>query len=325
MTRTDVHAPSNLKPEDYDFLGCGNYSTASLSGNSPLMTPYGQQLLSEGYHFAYTDSGGGCQHCGHSHLIYYAILIHKPTKTFLRVGERCLDNRFSLANAQFKTLRKQGRLNSERKRRDEKLAVWMATPDNAEAYVWASGQPAGDDWERTFEGKFVAYVDKHGEASENWVAAILRSKQRKAEWDAKRAEDAKTAKPVVEGRIAVIGRILSIKWKDSNYGGKFVMTVQDDRGFKVWGTVPASLENDLMARYHELKLAITYSSDDLAQGLRLLLNEEEQRVEFTATITKSDKDETFGFFKRPATTRRLASDAELELNEDDEKFMEEAM
>jgi hypothetical protein len=49
------------------------------------------------------------------------------------------------------------------------------------------------------------------------------------------------------------------------------MTVRDDRGFLVWGSVPAALGG-------------------IEQG---------DRVQFNATVTKSDRDETFGFFKRP--------------------------
>ena len=65
--------------------------------------------------------------------------------------------------------------------------------------------------------------------------------------------------------------MLTTKWQDSHFGITLKMLVRDDRGFKVWGTVPSSLPN-------------TESGD---------------RVTFIAAVEASDDDETFGFFKRP--------------------------
>jgi hypothetical protein len=50
------------------------------------------------------------------------------------------------------------------------------------------------------------------------------------------------------------------------------MLVRDDRGFKVWGTVPSSLPN----------------------------TDRGDKVTFTASVERSNNDETFGFFKRPS-------------------------
>lgn len=93
---------------------------------------------------------------------------------------------------------------------------------------------------------------------------------------AERAADPEPA-PVVEGRGVVTGRILSRKWVDSPYGsGALKVTVLDDRGFKVYGTLPAAI-------------------DDAQKG---------DRVTFTAAVTVSGDDETFGFFKRPSKAAR---------------------
>lgn len=77
--------------------------------------------------------------------------------------------------------------------------------------------------------------------------------------------------PVVEGRIRVTGTVRSTKWVDNAYGGSLKMLVVDDRGFKVWGSVPSALS--------------------VERG---------DRVAFTATVKASDDDETFGFYSRPA-------------------------
>ena len=78
-----------------------------------------------------------------------------------------------------------------------------------------------------------------------------------------------SATPVPEGRIEVEGTVLVVKWQDSDYGGSYKMLVEGT-GWKVWGTVPSTL--------------------DLHGG---------DRVTFTATVEASKDDPAFGFFKRP--------------------------
>lgn len=87
--------------------------------------------------------------------------------------------------------------------------------------------------------------------------------------------------PVVEGRIEITGKVLTVKVVDNMYGRTVKMLVGDDRGFKVWGTRPDSL----------------WQADKGA------------RVSFTAAVTKSDKDESFGFYKRPTKAKLLTEAA----------------
>lgn len=88
--------------------------------------------------------------------------------------------------------------------------------------------------------------------------------------------------PVVEGKCEITGRVLSTKWSSSSYNGVSrsdkKMVVLDDRGFKVYGTVPSSILTDAK------------------RG---------SRVRFTATNEVSEDDETFGFFKRPSKAEVL--------------------
>lgn len=81
--------------------------------------------------------------------------------------------------------------------------------------------------------------------------------------------------PVIEGRIVITGKVLSVKWTSSQFGEVCRMIVLDDRGFKVWGTRPAALE---------------------AQA--------GDRVTLTATVKVSEDDPTFGFYSRPAKAAR---------------------
>lgn len=106
------------------------------------------------------------------------------------------------------------------------------------------------------------------EAQEQGVRKALET--RKAQ-EQNRAEEKENAVAVPEGRLQVEGEILTIKEQESQYGITVKMLVRDDRGFKVWGTLPLSL-------------------GDVDKG---------SRVRFVARLQRSEKDETFGFFSRP--------------------------
>jgi hypothetical protein len=84
----------------------------------------------------------------------------------------------------------------------------------------------------------------------------------------------------IEGRIEITGEIISSKVQYSDYGRTSKMLVLDDRGFKVWGTVPKDVPGECNDQDEWLATRGT-------------------RVTFTATISRSDNDSTFGFFKRP--------------------------
>lgn len=94
---------------------------------------------------------------------------------------------------------------------------------------------------------------------------------------AQREEREATRRPVVTGKaIQIEGEVISKKEHFSYYGHReqmtYKMVVRDDRGFKVWGSVPSAL--------------------DVAKG---------DRVRFIADIDASDREDSFdfGFFKRP--------------------------
>lgn len=265
MTRTDPHSPTNLVTEDYTF---GYAYDSQMPGKD-----YGfrrSRLINDGWKFASIHGGNQCDHCG-AHLRYIAVLKHEPTKTLVTVGETCLDSRFERATAEFHALRKASAIQRERARLLDRKGVFIADPRNAEAVDYAREAP-GEFYASIYSG-FVRY----GTLSERQVDAVLTSKTRDAERAAQRAAEALTASPVVAGRIEILGEVQSVKLRSNAYGERLVMVVRDERGFKVWGTVPASL--------------------DPVKG---------SRVAFTATVEASETDPTFGFFKRPSKAVPLA-------------------
>ena len=105
--------------------------------------------------------------------------------------------------------------------------------------------------------------------------------KRKAELEAKReaARLAADPVPVSDERIKIQGEIVSIKPKSFWNGWKtievFKMLVKDERGFKVWGSVPKGQWN---------------VGDSL---------------EFFARVEASKDDDRFGFYKRPTKVKAV--------------------
>ena len=112
-------------------------------------------------------------------------------------------------------------------------------------------------------------------------ASLIRAYQREmgkiAERQAREAADAErkaTAEPVPHNeRIEVTGIVASTDTRQNDYGVRHIWTVETDRGFKLWGTIPKALVGDA-------KVGDT--------------------VRFTAKLERSDRDETFGFYSRPS-------------------------
>lgn len=226
----------------------------------------------------YGDSGQ-CDHCG-AHLRYVVVLKHLPTNSYMATGETCYNERFVYSDKVTKDvdrLRKKaaaGRLRSQVRARFD---AWTAeSEDNSAAVAFLQEQhEAGAD--NDFLISVFSQLNKKGELSERQVAAVLRNKagaEKYAKVLAERELEEKV--PVVEGRQQIVGTVLKLDVKDSDYGLRYVMTVKDDRGFVLWGTNPLG--------------------DEIEKG---------DRIKFAATVTKSDRDECFGFFKRPAKAERV--------------------
>lgn len=125
--------------------------------------------------------------------------------------------------------------------------------------------------------------------TEKQEAAIRRIAARRAE----EAAEPKTEVP--SGRMVVTGVIVSTKHTWSQYGDTLKMLVKDDRGFKVFGTFPTSLADEIYGIWYEThQEENTWGPDCWEEQAR------GTRVTFTATLERSRDDANFGFYSRPA-------------------------
>lgn len=115
---------------------------------------------------------------------------------------------------------------------------------------------------------------------------------RQAVWAAERQAEHQAAEAITAGKQMITGEIISTKWVDGfAYGQRVLkMVVRDDRGFKVWGTVPQAIIDEAVYQT-QIRFGPDTSYDyGVLKG---------QRVTFSATVEASNDDDKFGFFKRP--------------------------
>jgi hypothetical protein len=100
-----------------------------------------------------------------------------------------------------------------------------------------------------------------------------------------------------DARTTVLGKVISTKVVESQFGSSVKMLVEHEDGWKVWGTIPQAISciNQECGPYHFQR--------SLEKG---------DQVRFDARIQKSDRDAKFGFFSR-ATKAALVKPFEGEL------------
>lgn len=311
-TRSDNHRPSVVDPSAYEFLGA-----FYLGDNEDMAHAYRDEdpeaALADRLGFpkgAVTDGlldrhlvhgnfrhKGTCDHCGARflHGVYY---FFRPKHEVIAVGHTCAAETFSLdsrAALVRKRAEKAAAAGAEARKVKAKADEFKAAHAAEIAFLeefsvehegWV---PYGD-----FYADVLRRIERWGDVSERTIEAVRRGMVRDPEIRAKRlaekAEVKASGTPVPERRLVIVGEVLSVKWKDSHYGGAYKMLVKDDRGFKVWGTRPDSLAGD------HGHFMVEDGTDEFASRAGVEVGD---RIRFTAATEPSHDDEFFGFFKRP--------------------------
>lgn len=284
-TRTDVHRPSRMDPADYTEVGYTDRH--SEEGGTWIDPDYRDRDWAE----APFAERGGCDHCG-QRIRFCVHYYHAPSDSIVTVGEQCatrmsLDSRERLEHQRLAEA--EGRKARVAKLRETGCVDWLLT--------WHESDPK-DRFPKhdQFYSSLASQAVNHGTLSERQLAALAKSVERTQEWqrqnEAERASEPDPSPvPSTDERVEVVGKIISSKTKETPYGTRFVMTVLDDRGFKVWGTQPESLE---VKCPQDEGGWIQHEDGEFYRPA-----DRGDRVRFTAALERSDRDESFGFFKRP--------------------------
>ncbi len=283
--RRDEHRPVNLVTEDYTYVEA--YDSQLLPPYPPfsldetVLTAWRQAVAEyrrymQGLRDKVATSSvqrglSQCHHCG-AHIRYGAILHHRPTDTYIAVGETCLENRFERATAEFQKLRKAAQLDRERQRlvalknefveANPDLAFMLENPNEAE-------YPA--DARNDFVFDVARKLRLYGSISDRQIDAVRSSIARTAARREERETEVWLPVPDHGERTRIEGVVLSTRWDVTRFGDvqKMLLRVETPEGnFKLWGNAPSRINVD--------------------RG---------DRLRFTCRFERSDKDDLFGFFK----------------------------
>lgn len=277
MTRTDVHSPTNLVTEDYEYLFAADLETPWALGFT--QSEEGRKFLAELNNYAPETAHRGshqCHHCG-AWIRYVAWLRHTPTGYTIVVGETCLDNRFSVATPVFQAMRKAAALDRKAQRIRKLVAAFQeANPDLGWMGIKKHEDRQAAMPEASVNNGFIHDVarklNQYGTLSERQIEAVRNAVVRDANYAASKVAQAEEAPagPVPTGRQVITGEVVGRKYHESMYGSTIKLTIKLENGSRVWVTEPS---------------AITANRGDT--------------VTLTCSITASDKDTTFGFGKNP--------------------------
>jgi hypothetical protein len=290
LIRTDVHRPSAIDPEAYEFVAVTYIGGSELDLGEQLELVYQRKVFN-----AHRDRtagvlsghrhGGTCHICG-AHALYLAIFYHRGSNSYIQSGEDCAAKLDMGQPEAFNAARQSiadARACIAGKRKAQAVLADCGLTEAWRLYENYQGAPYGGDEATAF--CIVDNLVRYGNLSDKQIAflkTLLYRLVNAQEVAAQRAAEKAAALPCPVGRQMVELTVLKTEVRDSMYGVQIKMTGKHADGWLVWGTVPASLE-------------LFEDSAGYQRGLK-----RGDVVKFTATIERSDRDEKFGFYKRPS-------------------------
>lgn len=274
MTRTDIHSPSRINPADYNYMG-----SFDMGAEGELEGYPSQDVLNQLHddRRAYPSYPSKCDHCGQS--LRYIVVWEHVDNYLIVTGQVCAHETMevpSRMDLDQKRLREAAATRKENERRRVQVATELE--ETRSLYPEAVDMLLNYDGDNYFIENVADRLKQWGNITERQAESTLEAYQRENQVVEVEEEE---LKPVPTGKVRIEGEVVSEYWKENAYGSRHVMIVKGD-GWKVWGSVPNSLES-----------SYDYDTNKVTPGI-----DKGDRVAFTATVTVSD-DESFGFYKRP--------------------------
>lgn len=260
--RNDIHTPSNLRPTDYQHVLAFAFGGQE---DIPVNLKELAELRRTQPFFVKPNGSGGCDVCG-AHFRYGSVFRHVNGEHIV-VGWECaeqIDTHGDLGNARGDTLSKLEKLRKRYARR-QALRSFVAdsrrSTDTLLQDLKSEHRIVRDIRTRLIQWGSIS------EAQAGLVRKLAREERERA------SQPVEVKVPAPEGTVTIHGTVVSVKAHESYYGftTKMTIKVKTDAGvFLVWMTKPA--------------------------GLNATIN---SNVVVTATLTRSDRDPSFAFGKRP--------------------------
>jgi len=272
MARRDVHRPSAINPQDYQYVA---FECVPPSGE-----PLGDAMfqLSErakirahmgrtGGTYSTHAHGGNCMVCGNAQAIYTVLFHHEPTNTYVRMGQDCAEK----VDAQYPRdafVSFKRNADEERRARAGKAKAARYLADHGLSQAW---EIQGQGTEEATIRDIVSRLVRFGSITEKQVGFIrflLNKVNNREQVAAARAAEHEAAAPVpvTEERVLIEGEVLSSKVKDTPFGRVRKLLVKTDAGWKAYGTSPSVLGAVERGERVKLMARIEPAKDDPKMG-----------------------------------------------------------
>lgn len=309
--RTDCHSPSNIIPENYEFVVVRTREDDEFGFGGEAVRMFNNHRLRTGGVFSDHNHGGNCHVCG-AWMIDYAIFYHQPTNKYIQTGLDCAAKIEHGHEDDFRRIAILRRANAKKMAAINTACEYLNQHDllNFIETLYTDGNIGGkiinhdqtNPWNQ-FLGidigdlpqSEIEYLSRQFWIMTNMVESLIKYgwSDKQLNYAKKLTNDLKDVPTTVQkkleqrtttpdcpiGKVKVIGVVVIMKSVEVFYGYERKMLVQSDEGWKVWCTVPSSIS-------------------DIAIG---------ERCEFMCTLTQSDKDSKFGFGKRPTKARIIGA------------------
>lgn len=283
--RTDIHRPSVIVPEDYDYVATLGDSEFGLARAE--MEAFNAHRLRTGGRMSDHAHGGSCHVCG-ALALYRVIWYHHPTNSYIATGFDCADKLGGGDPEVFKRLKDEAARARKAKAGKEKAKLVLADKGMLRAWEISNLEWDSSNNHRSIITDLVGKLIRYGDLSEKQFTFLGKLidlhdnwEERKAQIEAERKAQRDAAQPIPfnNQRGTITGKVLSIKKVENDYGIMTKILVVSDEGWKVYGSAPTSL---------------------MREGL-----EKGCVVRFDAKVAVSEDDEKFGFFSRPTKATLL--------------------
>lgn len=284
--------PQTIVPSEFQYLD--SYDLGNAEDQPFNVGPCAKEL--EALPVENFESMSKCCVCG-TPFRHGDVWRHTPTNLRIVIGHRCaakyglMAGRGQYKNMRAAEIKKRERIAERYRVRSEMRKFLRGTPGLAEQLHF------GHHIIKNMRASFIRW----GSLSDPQMMLIDKIiRETKAHRQAE--VDLGPSIPVVTGRHELTGTILALSWKPNNFSHYSAdilkMTVRVDGWYKVWGTCPDAL-SDLIWEQSQ-------KDEEFNGGIVQWVQKHPVRVKFTATVAKSDKDESFGFFKRPTKAEVLS-------------------
>lgn len=274
--RTDIHRPSAIRPEDYEFIAVFPH------GVDGPETGYARREASEAFNrhmechpgakFSGHEHGGFCMVCGNANALTYAVFYHADTNSYVRMGQDCatkmdmgVENAFRAARTEAEALRKstKGKLLAKAKLAEAGLdRAWD---------IYAATERTGYRYEETTISDIVGKLVRYGsisDAQQGFIVKLLAKLDGRSAADAERA--AKNAKSqhvgVVGDRHRFVLCVRIVRSWDSmmGYGMTYLHVCEDADG----NVIIYKGSKELAARGETVTVDATVTEHGEREGVR---------------------------------------------------------